>query len=204
MAASLYSLGVLRWNQGDSEAAEPLLRRALAMLPWVVRPPTVDLDRQIRTIIAWSQTSRREGLLGLEKALEGEKEAFRAKGLALVVDGAEPHNVRRILEIEMERRMEDLNAVIDIRSAIGKGTTLLAKIPLEQDDLEGDLLKQRESHLKLAKEVYQYFIAGAGAISGIIFSGTLIMRGVVNDTSPIIISVLWVVLVSCLVGLRHG
>ncbi len=95
------------------------LKRAWLMLRWVVKPPSVNLSADIRTIMTWSQTSRREGLLGLEQILEREKEPFRAKGLSLVVDGAEPHAIRRILEVDMERRMEDALAGAQVFNALG-------------------------------------------------------------------------------------
>ncbi len=96
-----------------------VLRRAWRMLAWVVQPPKVDMKQQIRQIMDWSRRSRREGLLGLEKILESEKEPFRAKGLALVVDGAEPHTIRRILEVELERRMEDALAGALVFNSLG-------------------------------------------------------------------------------------
>ncbi len=96
-----------------------VLTRAWRMLAWVVRPPACDMMKQINTIIEWSKRTRREGLLGLERVLEGEKEPFRAKGLALVVDGAEPHAIRRILQVEMERRIEDALAGAQVFHSLG-------------------------------------------------------------------------------------
>ena len=96
-----------------------VLARAWRMLAWIVKPPSVDMARQMRTIVDWSRTSRREGLLGLEQILERQKEPFRAKGLALVVDGTEPGDIRRILQVELERRMEDALAGAQVFHALG-------------------------------------------------------------------------------------
>ena len=35
------------------------LRRALAMLPWIVRPPGLAVDAVIERIVGWSRTARR-------------------------------------------------------------------------------------------------------------------------------------------------
>ena len=66
-----------------------VMKRAMTMLPWILRPPTHDPMRVIRKIIDWSNISRRQGLLGLERLLVSEPDPFLQKGLQLVVDGSE-------------------------------------------------------------------------------------------------------------------
>jgi chemotaxis protein MotA len=45
--------------------------------------------------------ARKEGLLGLEAAVEKEEEPFAGKGLQLLVDGAEPEVIRNVLELDL-------------------------------------------------------------------------------------------------------
>lgn len=80
------------------------MKRALQIFPWAIRPPTYDLDGLIEKLVAWSQTARRQGLLGLEPFIEAEQDAFLKKGLQLLVDGGEPDMIRSILEVEMSTR----------------------------------------------------------------------------------------------------
>lgn len=77
------------------------LRRAMDILPWVFRPPGIDLEGSVSKIINWSMTARKEGLLGLETLVDTETEYFSQKGLRLLVDGTEPDAIRRILEVDL-------------------------------------------------------------------------------------------------------
>jgi len=52
-------------------------------------------------VVSWSMRARKEGLLGLEAAVEKEQEAFAEKGLQLLVDGAEPDVIRNVLELDL-------------------------------------------------------------------------------------------------------
>jgi chemotaxis protein MotA len=89
------------------------MRRAIAVLPWVVKPPRFDGPELINTIVEWSGAARRQGLLGLEDALQDPNiDEFLRKGLQLVVDGSEPETIRGVMEVELAAR--ELN---DIRAA---------------------------------------------------------------------------------------
>jgi chemotaxis protein MotA len=89
-----------------------VMKRALAMFPWILRPPTQDPVRLIGKIIDWSNISRRQGLLGLEAMLKFEADPFLHKGLQLVIDGSEPDIIRSTLEFDMHAR-----EAADIRAA---------------------------------------------------------------------------------------
>lgn len=95
------------------------LKRAVNLLRWVLWPPRRDMGRSIRTLCDWSRLSRKEGLLGLEKILESQTDPFTRKGLALLVDGGEPHNIRRILEMDMEARTDSDLAAAHVFRAMG-------------------------------------------------------------------------------------
>jgi chemotaxis protein MotA len=78
-----------------------MLKRGLWMLKWVFVPPYVSLEDSIEKVISWSMRARKDGLLGLESAVENEQEAFAEKGLQLLVDGAEPDVIRNVLELDL-------------------------------------------------------------------------------------------------------
>ena len=78
-----------------------MLKRGLLMLKWVFIPPYVSLEDGIEKVVSWSMRARKEGLLGLEAAVEKEQEAFAEKGLQLLVDGAEPDVIRNVLELDL-------------------------------------------------------------------------------------------------------
>lgn len=73
---------------------------AFSRARWIFAPPSADFGYDLKRIVSWSQVARREGLLGLEKILPKEPNSFAKKGLALLVDGFEPVEIRRVLELE--------------------------------------------------------------------------------------------------------
>ncbi len=84
------------------------MKRALSMVPWIVKPPRFDAVEIINTLVEWSSAARRQGLLGLEDALQDPTlDDFLRKGLQLVVDGSEPELVRRIMEVELTIREQN-------------------------------------------------------------------------------------------------
>jgi chemotaxis protein MotA len=107
--ASLYNAPalviVLGGTLGAAMLQTPLhvLKHALKISIWMIKPPIFDFRENINKLIYWSQTSRREGLLGLEKISEEESDFFSRKGLQLLVDGCEPTAIRRAMENELNR-----------------------------------------------------------------------------------------------------
>ena len=82
-----------------------VMRHALRILPWVLRPPLRDGPGLIQKMVEWSGAARKQGLLGLEPVLDDPKlDDFLRKGLQLVVDGSEPDAVRAIMEVELDAR----------------------------------------------------------------------------------------------------
>jgi chemotaxis protein MotA len=73
----------------------------LRMLGWVFRTPPSRRIQLAREIEQWSQAARRDGLLSLERYMEGSNDKFIEKGLRLVVDGIQPDKLRSLLETEL-------------------------------------------------------------------------------------------------------
>ena len=78
--------------------------RSLRILIWIFKPQKLQLKKQIEKIVRWSTLARKEGLLGLEAIIEGEKDGFSKKGLQLLVDGNEPEVIRDCLEVELSTK----------------------------------------------------------------------------------------------------
>jgi chemotaxis protein MotA len=81
-----------------------IMRHALAILPWVMKPPPLDPESIIKKMVEWSNVARKQGLLGLEPLLAREQDGFVRKALQLVVDGSEPDAIRGIMEVELDTR----------------------------------------------------------------------------------------------------
>ena len=82
----------------------PVMRRALRIFPWVIRPPTRDGKKLITKIVEWSNTARKQGLLGLEPTIAREDDEFVKKALQLVVDGSEPDSISNVMYVELNMR----------------------------------------------------------------------------------------------------
>ena len=88
-----------------------VMRRALKIFPWVIRPPARDGQQLIKKIVEWSNTARKQGLLGLEPTIAREQDEFVKKALQLVVDGSEPESISNVMYVELNMREHaDTNA----------------------------------------------------------------------------------------------
>ena len=76
--------------------------RGMKRVRWIFMPPHFARDKMLKQITTWSRISRREGLLGLQKAAQRERDPFAKKALMLLVDGREPEEIAKALEIEIE------------------------------------------------------------------------------------------------------
>ncbi len=81
-----------------------VMRHALRIFPWVIKPPPLDGQILISKMVEWSNIARKQGLLGLEPVLNREADPFVRKALQLVVDGGEPENIRAVMEVELQTR----------------------------------------------------------------------------------------------------
>lgn len=82
----------------------PVMKHALRIFPWVMRPPPLNGQQFIQKMVEWSNIARKQGLLGLEPQLNSEPDGFVRKALQLVVDGSEPEAIRSVMEVELDAR----------------------------------------------------------------------------------------------------
>jgi len=81
-----------------------VMKHALKILPWIMKPPPLQPEQLIRKMVEWSNVARKQGLLGLEPVLNQERDDFVRKALQLVVDGSEPEAIRGVMEVELNTR----------------------------------------------------------------------------------------------------
>jgi chemotaxis protein MotA len=86
------------------QAKLPVFVHAMRLFPWIFSAPRIDSEEAIEKLVSWSQSARKEGLLGLESQAEQEMDPFSSKGLQLLVDGTEPETIRTILDVELSTR----------------------------------------------------------------------------------------------------
>jgi chemotaxis protein MotA len=88
-----------------------VMRHSVKVLPWIFMPPDVDTQGGIARIIEWANIARKEGLLGLEKLIEGIADPFEQKSVQMLVDGSDAHAIESILFLEMES-LEKKNGLV--------------------------------------------------------------------------------------------
>ena len=107
------------------QAPMQVFKRALTILRWIVFPPRVDLVGGINSVVGWSMTARKEGLLGLEPVADSEADPYARKGLQLLVDGTEPESIRSILEVDLyTQEARDIQAAKVFESMGGYAPTI--------------------------------------------------------------------------------
>ncbi|MCX7166903.1 MAG: flagellar motor protein [Rhodocyclales bacterium] len=96
-----------------------VFRDGMKMTKWVFFPPVVEPQKVIADIAHWSQLARKEGLLALEVQIGTMRDPFAAKGLQLLVDGAEPERLREVLEVEISAWEANLKAASKVWESAG-------------------------------------------------------------------------------------
>ncbi len=81
--------------------------RAFKALRDVVVEQVHDPEEAIDKIVRYATQARKQGIMSLEDSLDEEPDPFMRRGLALAVDGSNPHIVREMLEMEIEAREKD-------------------------------------------------------------------------------------------------
>src|ERR1043165_10108321 len=56
-----------------------VMRHALRSAPWIFKPPAVQRGDLVQKMVEWSNTARKQGLLGLEPLIEQETDDFVRK-----------------------------------------------------------------------------------------------------------------------------
>jgi chemotaxis protein MotA len=93
--------------------------RALKIFKWVYSPPIANPAATIDKIVEWSNIARKQGLLGLESAVEAEQDEFLKKALQSLVDGGEPDAIRSTMEVELETKEHFDNQAAKVWECMG-------------------------------------------------------------------------------------
>lgn len=80
-----------------------IMQGAFSRSFWLIFPPDHSLDELLDTLCKWSQTARKEGLIGLESSAKTATPLAK-KGLNLLADGQTPTAIRSSLELDLYRQ----------------------------------------------------------------------------------------------------
>lgn len=76
--------------------------RSMSAVRDVFIAPPVDAEGLIDKVVGYATRARKQGIMTLEDELPNEPDLFLRKGMALAVDGTNPHVVRDMLSMESE------------------------------------------------------------------------------------------------------
>jgi chemotaxis protein MotA len=111
----------------------------------------------IELITRMADKARREGLLALEDEAKKIKEPFLQKGIMMVVDGVDPHQVREILESSIRHMESRHKAGAGLFAAAGGFSPTFGIIGTVMGLIS--VLKQLDDPNKLAKSIASAFLA---------------------------------------------
>lgn len=80
--------------------------QALRRLGSVFATPRQHPQRTIERLVQYAQKARREGIVSLDAELAKIEDPFLKKSLMLAVDGTEPQELRKIMELELDNQAE--------------------------------------------------------------------------------------------------
>jgi len=67
---------------------------------------SADPHALIHEMVGYAQKARKEGIISLDNELENIQDPFLKKSLMLAVDGTEPQEIRKIMELELDNQSE--------------------------------------------------------------------------------------------------
>jgi chemotaxis protein MotA len=85
----------------------------------------------IKQIVSFAEIARRDGVLALENSVKNTEDPFLKKGLQLAIDGADPHVIEQVLEIEVsaiEERHHNGRKLFEIMGKYGPALGLTATL----------------------------------------------------------------------------
>ena len=68
--------------------------------------PSLNPQRVIQDLVRFAIKARRQGIVSLDQELDKISDEFLKRSLMLAVDGTEPDEVRKIMELELDRKAE--------------------------------------------------------------------------------------------------
>jgi len=84
----------------------PVVMASFTYLTQVLFEPARDFEGLIKEVAGYANQARKEGIVSLDKQLEKIKDAFLKKSLMLAIDGTEPNELRKMMELEMDNQAE--------------------------------------------------------------------------------------------------
>jgi chemotaxis protein MotA len=97
----------------------PVVITSFKRLNQVVFEHGIDMDSLIKEMVGYAQKARKEGIVSLDNELEKVQNPFLKKSLMLAIDGTEPQELRKMMELEMTNQSEQEEKAPQVFEAAG-------------------------------------------------------------------------------------
>jgi chemotaxis protein MotA len=84
----------------------PTVMASFKRISQVVFDRSIDFEGLITEMLGYAKKARKEGIVSLDSDLEKIQNAFLKKSLMLAIDGTEPEELKKIMELEMANKAE--------------------------------------------------------------------------------------------------
>jgi len=88
-------------------------------LAWVFFDKGEDPGRLVETLVLFAHRARKNGIVSLDAELESIQDPFLKKALMLAVDGIEPEELRKMMELELDNQAERSEKVAQVFESAG-------------------------------------------------------------------------------------
>lgn len=95
------------------------VRAALSRLKAILAEPRGDPRAIITEMVGYSTRARRDGIISLDGTAQQIQDPFLRKSLLLAIDGTEPAELRRMMELELENQAEQDEKIPQLYEAAG-------------------------------------------------------------------------------------
>jgi chemotaxis protein MotA len=92
---------------------------ALRRLGHIFVAPRVDPMATIRELVKYANQARREGIVSLDQTLQSITEPFLKRSLMLAIDGTEPQELRKMMELELDNQGEQEEKLSQVFESAG-------------------------------------------------------------------------------------
>ena len=92
---------------------------AFRRLAHVFLEPNQQARSTIEALVRYANQARREGIVSLDRELANIREPFLRRSLMLAVDGTEPQELRKIMELELDNQAEQEEKISQVFESAG-------------------------------------------------------------------------------------
>jgi chemotaxis protein MotA len=97
----------------------PLVTEAFKRAAHVLLDKNEDPKKLVSELLVYAQRARREGIVSLDSKLSEVSDPFLKKALMLAVDGTDPEELRKMMELDLDNQMEHSDKVAQVFEAAG-------------------------------------------------------------------------------------